>query len=101
MVAIVAVVISFLRGDFKNLTTNDFICPSALWSYGAGIALTIAVASLFRALSLGPASIVVPIYGMFIIGGSILGIIFLGEPLSLRKIIGIGLAVMSIILMTK
>ena len=101
IVAVTAVLISLSRGDFRNLATSDFFSSSALWSYAAGIALTIAVASLFRALALGPASIVVPIYGMFIIGGSILGIIFLGEPLYLRKVLGIGLAIISIILITK
>lgn len=93
--------IAFIRGDFKNLAVHDLVSPSALWSYATGIALTIAVASLFRALSLGPASVVVPIYGMFIVGGSILGILFLGEPLYLRKVMGIGLAIISIFLITK
>jgi transporter family protein len=56
------------------------------------------VASLFRALSLGPASVVAPIYGMFIVGGPILGMAFLNEPPNLRKLFGIGLAVVSIYL---
>jgi bacterial/archaeal transporter family protein len=57
--------------------------------------------SLFRALSLGPASIVVPVYGMFIVGGAILGILFLHEPLTTRKLVGISLAAISIFLMAK
>jgi transporter family protein len=57
--------------------------------------------SLFRALSLGPASIVVPIYGMFIVGGAILGILFLHEPVTTRKVIGISLAVVSVFLIAK
>ena len=47
-----------------------------------GLALTVAVTSLFHALSLGPANVVVPIYGMFIVGGSLLGVLFLGEPMT-------------------
>jgi bacterial/archaeal transporter family protein len=39
-----------------------------IWTIGTGVSLAIAVTSLFRALSLGPASVVVPIYGMFILG---------------------------------
>jgi len=101
IVAVAAVSISLLHGDFRNLAPHDFINPGALWSYAAGVALTIAVASLFRALYLGPASVVVPIYGMFILGGSILGIVFLGEPISLRKILGLGLAVAGVFLITK
>ena len=101
IVAAAAVSISLLHGDFRNLAAGDLVNPDALWSYAAGVALTIAVASLFRALSLGPASSVVPIYGMFIVGGSILAMMFLGEPVSLRKVLGVGLAVASIVLITK
>ena len=60
-----------------------------------------AVTSLFRALSLGPASVVVPIYGMFIVGGAVLGILFLHEPLTIRKAAGIALAAASILLLAK
>jgi transporter family protein len=61
----------------------------------------LAVTSLFRALSLGPASVVVPIYGMFIVGGAVLGILFLHEPLTIRKAAGIALAAASILLLAK
>lgn len=102
IVAIAAVSISLLHGDFRTfVAANDLTKSSILWSYAAGVALTVAVVSLFRALSLGPASVVVPVYGMFIVGGSILGIVFLGEPLSVRKILGIGLAAVSVLLITK
>ena len=49
-----------------------------LWAIAGGIALTVAVSSLFHALSLGPANVVVPIYGMFIVGGALLGVLVLG-----------------------
>ncbi len=98
IVAIAAVSIAIYRGDFQGLTSRDFANTSALWSYAAGIALTVAVGSLFRALSLGPASTVVPIYGMFVIGGAILGIVFLGEAVHAKKVLGIGMAAISIIL---
>jgi transporter family protein len=98
IVAIAAVAITTLRGDLKSLTPRDFTTRSAWFAYASGVALTVAVSSLFRALSLGPASIVVPIYGMFIVGGAALGIIFLGEPVTARKLIGIGLAAVSVYL---
>jgi transporter family protein len=90
--------ITALRGDARALGARDFASSSALWAYATGVALTVAVASLFRALSLGPASVVVPIYGMFIVGGAILGIVFLDEPPNLRKLLGIALATVSIYL---
>ncbi len=100
IVAAAAVSISLLHGDFRGIVLHDFVRPDALWSYAADVALTIAVASLFLALSLGQASNVVPIYGMFIVGGSVLGIVFLGELLTLRKILGVVLAAASILLIT-
>jgi bacterial/archaeal transporter family protein len=93
-----AVSITALRGDTRAMGTRDFASSSALWAYATGLALTVAVLSLFRALSLGPASVVVPIYGMFIVGGAILGMVFLDEPPDLRKILGIALAAVSIFL---
>lgn len=96
-----AVSITVLRGDLQQVSAKDFAGSSAGYAYATGIALTVAVMSLFRALSLGPASIVVPIYGMFIVGGAVLGILFLHEPLTARKVVGIGLAVISIFLLAK
>ena len=58
----------------------------------------VAVVFYFHALSEGPASIVVPVFGMFILGGAVLGLIFLHEPLTLRKMLGILLALVSIYL---
>ena len=96
-----AVSVTLLRGDLQHVSVKDFASSSAWYAYATGIALTVAVMSLFRALSLGPASIVVPIYGMFIVGGAVLGIVFLHEPLTGRNVVGIGLAVISIFLLTK
>ena len=61
-------------------------------------AMVVAVVFYFLALSEGPASVVVPIYGMFIVGGAILGLIFLHEPFTLRKALGILLAAISVYL---
>ena len=60
--------------------------------------MAIAVTSLFRALQLGPASVVVPVYGMFIVGGFVLGVIFLGEILTPAKLVGVAAAVAGVYL---
>ena len=70
----------------------------SIYAYGAGIALTVGIISYYRALAAGPVSVVVPIFGMFIATSSILGIAFLDEPLTARKVAGIGLAVAAIYL---
>ncbi|WP_157956758.1 EamA family transporter [Salinicola halimionae] len=95
------IVIIYMRGDLQQLEPRDLVSSSALFAYATGIALTVAVSSLFKALSLGPASAVVPIYGMFIVGASILGFVFLHEPITVRKIAGIGFAVVSIVLLSR
>ena len=97
IVAIVAIAIVVLRGELKPLLF-ELEQPPLLWAIAGGIALTIAVSALFHALSLGPANVVVPIYGMFIVGGSLLGVLFLGEPMGWQKIAGLIAAVIGVIL---
>jgi len=70
----------------------------SIYAYGAGIALTVGIISYYRALAAGPVSVVVPVFGMFIATSSLLGIAFLDEPLTARKVAGIGLAVAAIYL---
>jgi len=96
IVATTAISIAAARGDMRSF--KAFSGREAWYACATGVALTIAVSSLFRALALGPASVVVPIYGMFIVGGAVLGILVLGEPLTVRKSLGIVLAVVSIYL---
>ena len=98
MVAVVATSIAIGRGDMRCLPGAS--ARDLSYSVASGIALTIAVTSLFEALSLGPASIVVPIYGMFVVGGAVLGMLVLHEPINVYKLIGIGLAAASIYFIT-
>jgi transporter family protein len=51
-------------------------------------------------LSLGPSNVVVPIYGMFIVGGSLLGVLFLEEPMSWNKVAGLVFAVIGVVLIS-
>ena len=84
----------------SGMLLQSLSTPSGAWSLAAGAALSVAVTSLFRALELGPASVVVPIYGMFIVGGFILGVVLLGEALTLPKAVGVLIAVVSIYLIS-
>ncbi|MGB6389395.1 MAG: EamA family transporter [Methyloceanibacter sp.] len=99
IVAIVAIAIVAMRGELKALLFELDREP-LLWAIAGGIALTVAVSSLFHALSLGPANVVVPIYGMFIVGGSLLGVLFLGEPMGWHKIVGLIAAVAGVVLIS-
>ncbi|MFC5972298.1 EamA family transporter [Halomarina salina] len=71
---------SYLTGDTLRYTL------------AAGAFLTVGILAYYRALSLGPASTVVPIFGMFIVGSSVLSVVFLGDSFSAQKGLGIVLA---------
>jgi len=98
MVVATSTAITILRGDIKTFTRDNLASADGMLAFGAGVALVIAVVFYFLALSEGPTSIVVPIYGMFIVGGAVLGLVFLHEPFTLRKALGILLAAVSIYL---
>ena len=87
-----SVAIAIMRGDFATVPGQADVA-ALLWAGATGLSLTVAVSSLFRALALGPASVVVPLYGMFIVGGAALCVVFLNEPLSLKKLVGLTAAV--------
>ena len=98
MVVATSTAITILRGDIKTFSRDNFASSDGMLVLGAGVALVIAVVFYFLALSEGPTTIVVPIYGMFIVGGAVLGLVFLHEPFTLRKALGILLAAISIYL---
>lgn len=64
---------------------------------GAGLAYGLALVFFFIALRRGPASVVVPLSGMYILVPAVLGFVFLKEPLTLPHVLGLtcaGLAVL-------
>lgn len=95
IVAVVSILVTALTGEWG---VDSYLSQHALFTYLAGLALSLAVVGYFTALSKGPASTVVPIYGMFIVGGAILGIVVLDEPLTVKKLLGIGFAGLSVAL---
>ena len=98
MVVATSTAITVLRGDIKAFSRENLASADGIFAIGAGVALVVAVVFYFLALSEGPTSVVVPIYGMFIVGGALLGLLLLHEPLTLRKALGILLAAVSIYL---
>ena len=88
------VVLYTTGGEIGRYLTGNAL----LYMIGAGLFLTVGILAYYRALSTGPISVVTPIYGMFLVGSSIIGIVALGEPLSIRKATGIALAVVAIYL---
>jgi len=70
----------------------------SVYAYGAGIALAVGILAYYRALAIGPVSVVVPIFGLFIVTSSAIGIVALDEPLTGRKVTGIALAAVAVYL---
>ncbi|MFA1611856.1 EamA family transporter [Halobellus rubicundus] len=65
-----------------------------------GVLLTVGLLTYYRALALGPVSIVVPIYGLFIVVSSVIGIVAFDEALTPRKVAGIFFSVLAIVLIS-
>lgn len=95
LVLLVTTLVTFLTGDWEPVSLTN---RRTLYAVAAGLGLAGAVVGYFRALATGPVSVVVPIYGLFIAGGAALGIVVLNEPLTARKGLGIGFAVLSVVL---
>ena len=75
-----------------------FSHPKIGYVVAGGVFLTVGIYAYYQALDTGPVSVVVPIFGMFIATSSIIGIAFLDEPLTGRKVAGIGLAIAAVYL---
>ncbi|PSP31165.1 multidrug transporter [Halobacteriales archaeon QH_10_67_22] len=72
--------------------------PKMAYVAAAGVCLTVGISAYYRALELGPVSIVVPIFAMFIVTSSVVGILFLEEALTLRRGLGIVLGMVAVYL---
>lgn len=67
----------------------------------AGVTLSVGIISFYIALSRGPVSVVAPIFGMNLALVSIVGFILLGEPVNTTRVLGVALAAVAIILLTR
>jgi transporter family protein len=72
--------------------------PHAVYAYAAGVCLTVGILAYYRALAAGPVSVVVPIFGLFIVTSSVVGIVALEESLTARKAAGVAFAVLAVYL---
>jgi transporter family protein len=74
--------------------------PRAPYLYVAGVFLAVGILAYYRALSLGPVSVVVPIFGTFLVISSVVGVVVLEESLTLRRAAGIGCAALAVYLVS-
>jgi transporter family protein len=95
IVAILGLAIVFYDGESLAF---HYANPDARFLFIAGLFLTVALFSFYRALSLGPVSVVVPIFAIYLVISSVIGITFFDEVFNARKGVGIALAVVAIYL---
>jgi transporter family protein len=67
----------------------------------AGVFLGVGIIAYYLAIGSGPISVVVPIYGLFIVLSSLAGFLFLGEAITITRLLGLLCAVLAIYLVTR
>ncbi|MFB6280896.1 MAG: EamA family transporter [Haloferacaceae archaeon] len=96
LVAGSAVVVLYLGYDLGEYARH----PKLPLVVAAGVFLTVGILAYYRALSLGPVSVVTPVFGLFLVVSSAVGVLVLEESLTARKVAGIALAVVAVYLVT-
>ena len=81
-------------------TTGKWTKPHPL-ALGSGLAYGLALVFFFVALSRGPASVVVPLSGMYILVPAVLGFIFLKERLSVAHGVGLACAALAVFFLSR
>ena len=95
MLAVAALgIVVFTGSDLGRALTH----PDAKYMLVAGVLLSVGIIAYYRALALGPVSVVVPVFGLFIVTSSVAGIVALDEALTARKVAGIGFAMLAVYL---
>lgn len=86
---------------YRGLSVRPYLRhPRTPHLVAMGVLLTVGLLTYYRALALGPVSIVVPIYGLFIVISSLVGLVVFDETVTVRKLAAIGLSVVAIALMS-
>ena len=98
ILVLTALLISWNRGTLFDLTMPP---KSLVLLLVAGVFLGLAVTAYYIALSRGPISVVVPIFGLFIVSSSVAGVVVFGETLTTSKLLGILFAIAAIYLVSR
>ena len=96
---LIAIAIGVVWYTDQGFTTH-LGSPKMAHVLAAGVFLAIGILALYRSVSLGPVSVVTPIFALFLVFSSLIGVVLLGESFSARKALGIGFAVVSVYLVS-
>ena len=83
----------------QNVVTH-LTSPKLRYVLAAGAFLGVGILALYRSLSLGPVSVVTPVFAMFLVFSSMIGVLALGEEFTARKALGILFAVLAVYLVS-
>ena len=79
---------------------NRWIRPAPL-AVASGLAAGVASVLFYVAIRKGPASVVMPLTGMYILIPALLGFIFLKEPLTVTHVLGLTCAGLAVFFLTR
>lgn len=91
----VALGVVLYTGEFEM---GHLTQPRSIYMYAAGVCLAVGILAYYRSLELGPVSIVTPIFGMFLVTSSVIGVVLLDESLTTRKMLGVAFAIAAVYL---
>ncbi|MDH4210422.1 MAG: EamA family transporter [candidate division WOR-3 bacterium] len=80
----------------KNLIFNKYV----FYSIPVGIISLVAIISFYKALKIGPSSVVLPLTNLYVILPVLFGFIVLREPVTLVRIAGIVMAILAAVLLS-
>ncbi|UCG92891.1 MAG: EamA family transporter [candidate division WOR-3 bacterium] len=80
----------------RNLMVNTYV----LYTVPIGFVTIIAMLAFYKALKIGPTSVVIPLTNMYLIFPVLFGFIVLKEPLTMQRVLGIAFALVATILLS-
>ncbi|WP_435097478.1 EamA family transporter [Halarchaeum sp. P4] len=84
---------------YSDLSVAEYAThPRMVYVLAAGVCLTVGILAYYQALSKGPVSVVVPVFGMFLVTSSLVSVLWLGDEVTVRKGLGIAFAVAAVYL---
>jgi transporter family protein len=84
-------------GSYRGLGVNQ----PTFWLIASSVVLAASIVAYYKALSLGPASVVVPVFALSFSVAVVLGFLVLDEPFKMTRLLGALLAVAAIGLLTR
>jgi len=94
LVAVTAGVVLYTGTPVLEYATDPRMWYVAL----AGLCLSVGILAYYQALAAGPVSVVVPVFGMFLVTSSLAGVLLLGDAFTLRKGVGVVFAIAAVYL---